>query len=297
MNFIVERGELNTPLYTEKQKDYIISQYVNNKDVSLLSLSKQFNVSPPTLKKLMIKEGVALKTLRDYRMIYSINEHFFDEIDTEEKAYWLGFLYADGVVNEDENRVRLNLSKVDKNHLVKFKRALSSTHPIKETSKTTSEKTYEGVYVSFRSSHMVKALVEKGCFQRKTEELLFPTSDVLPDSLVHHFIRGYFDGDGSISYTTPKRKHSNRRAYKIGITGTENMVDNIKQILGLTVKTQKYNNMRVIQPGGNRQCERIFQYLYKDATVFLDRKYKTFIEMVSYIEENPYIPWNKKNKQ
>lgn len=293
MNYNVERGHLNKPIYTDSQKEYIIREYTSKKDVSLFSLSKLFNVSPPTLKKLLIEEGIPLKTISDYRKIYDLNEKFFDVIDTEEKAYWLGFLYADGVVNEDEGKVRINLSSKDRSHLEKFRRSLKSTHPIKSTSKKTKEKTYYGNYISFSTRHMTQSLVDKGCYQRKSGSLMFPMNDIVPDNLIHHFIRGYFDGDGSISYTTKKGKYLNRRLYRIGIMGTDNIVDNIKYVLNSTVKTEKKKNVSVVQMGGNQQCKRIFEYLYKDATVYLERKHDIFQEMLKYIEDNAYTAWNK----
>lgn len=277
----------------------MFSQYLNNKDVSLFSLSKQFNVSPPTLKKLFIKEEIPLKTLRDYRKIYELNEHFFDVIDNEEKAYWLGFLYADGVINEEKGEVRINLAKTDEAHLAKFRDSLKSTHPIKETSKKTKKKTYYGAYIGFNSYHMTKQLAEKGCFQNKSLELMFPTSETVPDNLIHHFIRGYFDGDGCITYTIPKGKYYSRRLYKISMLGTENMLENIKHFLNSGVKVHKEKGKQVyaIYLSGNQQCKRIFKYLYNDATIFLDRKHKRFQTMLQYMEDNPYNEaWNKGNK-
>lgn len=293
MDFTVERGNLNSPIFTKEQTTYIIKKYTNNKDVSCISLSKEFKVSPQMIKRLLVKENIPLKTLRQYRMIYELNENFFDNIDTEEKAYWLGFLYADGVINEDEHLVRINLQSRDREHLEKFKISVGSTHPIKETIKKNQDKTYYGVYVGFKSSHMVKSLVSKGCYQRKSLSLMFPSFNIVPEILIHHFIRGYFDGDGSISYTTRKRKFSNRRLYKLTIIGTENIVDNIKDLLGSKTKTYKLPNICEVSMGGNQQCKRLYEYLYKDATVFLQRKYDKFQEMITYIDDNPYTVWNK----
>ncbi|WP_310876979.1 LAGLIDADG family homing endonuclease [Priestia megaterium] len=294
MDFKVKRGYLNSPIFTEDQASYIVEQYLNNKDVSLLSLSKEFEVSPQMIKKLLISKDIELKTLRQYQLIYNLNENFFDEINNEEKAYWLGFLYADGVINEDENLVRINLKSEDREHLEKFKLSVGSTHPVKDTVKKSDGKNYYGVYVGFKSSHMVKMLVSKGCYQRKSLSLMFPSFHIVPKHLAHHFIRGYFDGDGCISYTTKNTEHSNRRLYKISILGTENVVDNIKELLGSTAKTYKYTNKCEISMGGNQQCIKIYEYLYKDATIYLQRKHNKFQEMLSYVENNPYIPWNKK---
>lgn len=297
MEFTVKRGHLNKPIFTKEQEKYIVDKYSNEKNVSLFSLSKEFGLAPQTIGKLLKEKDVPLKSLRQYRQIYNLDEHFFDSIDTEEKAYWLGFLYADGVINEDENLVRINLMRDDKEHLEKFKSAVGSTHPIKETIKRSADKQYFGVYVGFKSRHMVKSLVDKGCFQRKSLDLLFPHSNTIPENLIHHFIRGYFDGDGCITYTTKSTKHSNRRLYKINILGTENMVDNIKSFFGSKVKTSIYINKCVITMGGNIQCKRLYEYLYKDATVYLSRKYEKFQEMLIYIDNNPYTVWNKGMKK
>src|SRR5699024_9205607 len=153
------------------------------------------------------EEGVELKNVSTYRQKYKINHNFFDEIDTEEKAYWLGFLYADGCVREDRGCFRLGLQARDVRHLEKFRESLDSNHTIKETNKVTNEKIYYGNYIFIHSKKLVKNLVEKGCFENKSLTLKFPSYDIVPKHLIYHFIRGYFDGDGSVSYTVRNGKH------------------------------------------------------------------------------------------
>ena len=57
----------------------------------------------------------------------TFDEHSFDVIDTEEKAYWLGFLYADGNVSNTKNEVGITLQSSDIKHLYKFKTFLKSS--------------------------------------------------------------------------------------------------------------------------------------------------------------------------
>ncbi len=267
-------------MFTDQQIDYIINKYVNYKNASFLSISKEFNVSPQMIKRVVSERGVKIKSLRDYRMVYDVNENYFNKIDSEEKAYWLGFLYADGVVNEDENLIRINLSYIDRNHLVKFKNSVASTHPIKTTTKKTKEKTYKGVYIGFKTEKMVVDLVEKGCYQRKSKTLLFPTSEIVPNEFLRHFIRGYFDGDGSINFTY--RKGTDKRMYKMSFVGTENMVKNLSYFLNLSAKIQEFPNHCVLQFGGNQQVMKVSKYLYDDANIYLDRKKKVIEELAIY---------------
>ena len=128
---------------------------------------------------------------------YNVNDVYFNKIDTEEKAYWLGFLLADGCIHERDGQDRLSLvlGIKDKNHLEKFKKSLSFEGPIIDYTKKSG--LFIGLihsYIRITSQLLVNDLAKVGCMPRKTLTLEFP---IIYDELRHHFIRGYFDGDGN----------------------------------------------------------------------------------------------------
>ena len=86
-----------------------------------------FSVSVTTIQRWLKELGCKRE-----RRIYQVNENYFESIDSDEKAYWLGFLSADGYIHEGRNTITLALQESDKVHIEKFKKAISATYPIKE---------------------------------------------------------------------------------------------------------------------------------------------------------------------
>ena len=125
-----------------------------------------------------------------------MREDFFESIDTEEKAYWLGFLYADGYNYEAKGEVKVALAGKDKDFLLKLRDTIypNKDKPLyyKENSDLST-----GYELNMSSARMSRHLAKQGCMQAKTFKIKFPY--FIDESLYRHFIRGYFDGDGSLS--------------------------------------------------------------------------------------------------
>jgi len=208
---------------------------------------------------------------------YKFNFSFFNEINTEEKAYWLGFLYADGCITDAA--IKLELQSRDEGHLKKFLKSVSANT-------TKIRKRNDGINSSLillNSKEMVADLTKKGCPKKKTLLIRFPSKDIVPLQFIHHFMRGYFDGDGCI-YKRKERNGVNR----FTIVGNTLFVEKYKKVL--FNKINKKNNVKLYDLltdnikslclGGNKQIEKIYYFLYKDATVFLDRKKEKFEEII-----------------
>ena len=133
---------------------------------------------------------------------YNLDELFFEKINNEEKAYWLGFLSGDGAIIG--NRVKLKLAIKDEAHLKKFKKA------VEWTGKDYYHKDTDALEVYFRSLRMVTDLARCHVTSRKTFTAKFPH---LPKSLERHFIRGKFDADGCISKAIRVTRKKSGRQY------------------------------------------------------------------------------------
>lgn len=212
---------------------------------------------------------------------YYVNPNYFEKIDNEWKAYWLGFLYADGCVikkrsnGKNENVVSLALSSVDKIHVEKFQRSIQSTHPI--ATKPTNYKDTMSVKISVINKNLVDDLCKLGCVPNKSLILKFPTDDIVPKNLIRHFIRGYFDGDGCISINLEKR------FARVNMMGTRDFLETIVDILHnecgwrkTPICQKKGNSAFYIQSGYIRGIENFYKYLYRDSNIYLDRKLKKF---------------------
>ena len=211
------------------------------------------------------------------RAIYECNEKFFDVIDTEEKAYWLGFLYADGCIANDTHYMSLVLSISDKEHLIEFNKHIKSTYPIKiEREKY--------VKLKISNKHIGNSLINKGCIPKKSLILEFPNLSQVPKFLIRHFIRGYFDGDGCIC------NQLNNKGYfrsKINIVGTNNFLSGLIIHLPIeNIKVHQRNGFKVheINIYNKKDIIKIMHYLYDDATVYLKRKYNKFLTVKDYLD-------------
>ena len=211
------------------------------------------------------------------KRLYNLNEKYFDVIDSEDKAYWLGFLYADGCINERNKHynIILDLQHSDKEHIANFLKCIESEHPIYEYSKN--GKKY--AKISIGSKHMFNSLCELGCIPNKTyEKIKMPD---INDELKIHFIRGFLDGDGWISL----KKHT--KGASIG------MVSNYKDILvdiqSFLEKNNIYSLLReekkghfTLNIGKSVEQVKFLKLIYNNPKIYLDRKYINCQEIMKW---------------
>lgn len=191
-----------------------------------------------------------------------LNKRIFEKIDTEQKAYWLGFLSADGSIGSNESKIELGLAIKDFSHVEKFKKFIGLENKISIREKTNSCR------FCFRSQELKNDLIDKGCTPKKTLTLNFPTDDQVPKHLKHHYMRGYFDGDGWICNT--------EKTQCIGFIGTEIFLENAIKFFNL--KNNKLNSVhdgpqKRYQLYAKKEIVDFLDILYRDATIYLDRKY------------------------
>lgn len=205
---------------------------------------------------------------------YYINQDFFEKIDNEWKAYWLGFLYADGYNNEKNGSIEVTLKESDYEHLLKFKESIQSDTPIKEKF----VKKFKNYRIIISNKKMSNDLKNNGCFQNKSLSLTFPNLEIVPKYLIRHFIRGYLDGDGGVYLN--EEKH----LIKVYFEGTFSFLCSLKNILDLecglisdvSVIKDKYANSYSLMYSLPIDVHSIYKYLYKYCNIYLDRKLEKF---------------------
>ncbi len=199
---------------------------------------------------------------------YNLNEYFFNELN-ENSSYWLGFLFADGSVRMKDGKsgeLRLKLKDTDKNHIEKFLKDIKCDKPIK--CGTDNKSKY--CSVTLYSNLLVNSLFNLGCVNNKTQKIRLPELD---ESLIPHFIRGYFDGDGSIS------KVKNRpNSFTVTICSNHKFNNDIINLLGFGTE-YKYENYSVIKINKIMDIMSFRDYIYKNAVTLLDRKLTKFKEI------------------
>lgn len=210
---------------------------------------------------------------------------YFERIDTEAKAYWLGFLYADGCVSQDLKSVVLELSSVDEDHVYKFANAIGSNHKVSAHGKN---KNFTRIAVSCKQ--MGIDLYNHGCVPRKSMILEFPKDNIVPEGLIYHFIRGYFDGDGCLSHSSGMRKRNDRNGNKLypydkwflKFVGTKSMLNGIAHYMDMSNKLYRptdNKNHYSLKCGGKILVKNKMDKIYENATIYLDRKYNKYIEL------------------
>ena len=210
--------------------------------------------------------------------VHHCNYDYFSIIDTEDKAYWLGFIYADGNVNKAQNTLTINLQAGDKEHLTKFNKCLEGNYSVKVTKDERNDKVYWNARLSVYSTKLVGDLINNGVVPNKTSIIAFPT---IQNNLLHHFIRGYFDGDGSVC----ERKHKKGPSdLACSFTcGNQSFLESIRAILfDNNINSYIVNdkgNKAYLSLAGLQNPDNFLKYIYKDATIYLDRK----VEKVKYL--------------
>jgi intein/homing endonuclease len=244
---------------------------------------------------------------------YEIEENIFNEINNEEKAYFLGFLYADGYVNDKNKVVSLQLAEEDKEILNKLNKIIKSNRPLQFIDmgymREKGMKAQDCYRLSINCSKIYKRIIELGCVPRKSLILKFPTSEQVPNQLIRHFIRGYFDGDGCIVVYFPSRRNGRTVQGDIKILSTKEFIEELGRItnknLGITYNITKRikdnSNCFNYQLSGNFQIIKFLEWIYKDCNIKMDRKFNKFLELINetnirgkgkskdYIDNNDYL--------
>lgn len=249
-------------------EDKIIKMYLEG--MSLTKIAKTLGVDRTcTVRRVLLESGFEIINKQN---LLRVREDLFESIETEEDAYWLGFIYADGSISEGGS-LEISLSQKDVNHLYKFKDFTKCTNSVKENQKT-NYKDYKRCRIQFGVKRFQKRFTNLGIVPRKSCILTYP--DFLHENLHKHFIRGYVDGDGSFNIY----KYNTRKDYRFSIVGTLDMLLSIQKHLGISIKCKRKGSCAYqMHTGGRKRVINILNYLYEDSNIYLDRKYEIYTKL------------------
>ena len=251
---------------------------------SLTKIAHKYGVSKNTIVYYFKKLNVPYKTKVSQ---YSVNHDFFAN-DSEQSFYWAGFLAADGCIsirkNFNNRNIILCLGEKDLSHLQNFKEALKSEHPIKSRIVKNSERNADWNdrtlnIITIGSHKLVNDLERFNVVPRKTKIYDFPDW-LIGNPLIHHFMRGYFDGDGNVWI---HKRDGMKNQYRLSVAGNLSFLNKFGNVicneLGFKNKSINFNGgVNVLSYGGNNLTQKVGSYLYDNATVFLNRKYDLWKE-------------------
>jgi hypothetical protein len=238
---------------------------------SIQRLSVKYGMGFYDIKSVLMDADTCMRTHSAACRTYNVYEQYFDHIDCEHKAYWLGFIATDGCVSDSSGGFRtiLSLGVVDIDHLHKFSYDLEANKPILVDKRNIATQ-------SISSKHMYESLVSIGITPRKTLTVAPAKIDA---QLLRHFWRGCIDGDGWVC------KYEKQNAWCIGFCGNKHMVngfvDFIDENTGLGRKKPTYisrDNIYSVKYTGTK-CKAILDMLYVGSSVYLSRKYEMYKTM------------------
>ena len=205
----------------------------------------------------------------------NFEENYFQNIDTEHKAYWLGFFMADACIDREQYNFQFGLMENDRYMLEKF---LSEIKYKTKIDDRTGGFDTPCCYITVCSIKMVRDLIYLGVVPRKSGRETFPT-DLIPKDLQRHFIRGFLDGDGWITYND-KRPKCNIGWCSMSLNILIDIKDFLENELNLfdkgKIRKRKDKNKLYDLTFNTSNAIKVLDYLYENATIFLDRKYKKY---------------------
>lgn len=242
-----------------------LSGYSTKEIMRMYGLSHHISISAA-----LDRQGVERRSPTESNMKYDLNIDTFDVIDTEEKAYWWGFLWADGCVHinkEGRPVFSMQLQKRDKHHLVRFQDFIGSTHEL------FNRQDAPGWKITIGNIPFCESLIRLGIEVGRPN--IRPILNYLPEHLIHHWVRGFMDGDGTVSAKPDSG---------MGFCGTYDILDIVgswvENYTGapVTGRIKKHSTAELyyLNYSGRVIALKVLDWIYEGANVWLERKRDRF---------------------
>jgi hypothetical protein len=268
----MKKGQKKSNLTKEEQ--FIICDYYVNHNKSMQEIADMYSRSEFFISVILEKNGIKRRKIT--RSTFNLD--YFEKIDTKDKAYFLGLLLADGCNYNDG--FTLSLQDEDYKIIELFKKYINFTGNINY--RKLKNPKYKGtVRIKIHSKIIADQLSKYGVIPNKSLNTFFPN---IPKELESHFIRGVFDGDGSICICTSKK--TGYKSSHFSIIGFKAVISKIQEIMTYEcdLRYTKLQNNKLhskntlyIKYGGYKNISKIFDWLYKDCEdLYIDRKFLKF---------------------
>jgi hypothetical protein len=255
-------GRANIPQRSVRLRALLVADYLAG--TPSREVDKKHGVWPGATLRALKRLGIPSRGYGQNRR-RSIQTDYFTVIDTEEKAYWLGFLAADGCVTA--RQVKLTLQRRDRAHVEKFRAAVGSDAPVidYEARSPYSGNVHTYSRCAISSTRMAADLTKLGVTPRKSHTL---RPWLGPPTLARHYIRGIVDGDGTLS--------ASGQPVAVGVVGNAYVcafvARHIEELTGVPTKVYRHHTICQVRTTRRNQAIDVVRYLYGEATVSLDRK-------------------------
>jgi intein/homing endonuclease len=242
-----------------KDKDWL----TKHAHLSTTEVAKEFNVDRGTIRYWEKKHGIRLTRKTPRERVNHFDQSYFEQIDTQEKAYFLGFIMADAYISSNNRALEIKVKATDLDILEKFNTSLNSIAKIGDRRNGTRK--YK--IISICSKKLVEDLACYGVIRKKSNTIPFPR--LQSNDLYRHFLRGFFDGDGHIGHR--------QCALIVGsMLFKQGFILYLREKFNFEPWYKEKDNYYHFQ--FSRKDKWFIQWLYQDASIYLDRKYQSFTE-------------------
>lgn len=253
----------NDLFLNELEKQEIIKKY--NSGDSSYKIAEEFLVNRTSIIRTLKINKINIRDNSENKRKYKIDSNYFNKIDSARKAYFLGLMYSDGNVHKDNNTCKVTLISDDKYVLEEFSNDLFGFINL-TFSKTELNKEIVNLYI--HNKQIKQDLIKHGCFINKSFKIRLPELDYMFD-----FIRGVFDGDGSISI-------SGKRCY-VKITTNIDFAKDLQEYLSrFDIKSgiYQYKKSKAVDLVISKPCCKLFLDKIYISDLCIKRKYNKYLE-------------------
>lgn len=238
-----------------------------------------------TCRNILNKYNIKKRTRSEARRKLKVNDHFFSDINSEEKAYWLGFITGDGHVYQNKKgnycSVQIQLDYIDNEHVLKFKNAIKSEHKVSHPINA-GYSNHMMSRISVNSQKLATDLVNLGVTPKKSLTIL--PCKTLPISLYRHYFRGLIDADGTITCDKIMK-------WSIELGGTLEITRFFRSfiIFNNIYTTAKVTKKKIyhIRYCGTPLTKQICTLLYNNCSIYLNRKYNLYKQLLKQKSRKP----------
>jgi len=294
---------MNWKDYDKLYGDKICKDYLEGKSLKDLAFEYYGSQATKGIKNILLKHNIKLRNINEYVELahnkhrneigycgrkYTVDVDFFKELN-KDSAYILGFIYADG--NIYDTLTTIAVQKEDEDILTNIKEKLKYTGKINKRIVKLKGKEYESSILAIRNKDIVTDLKKLGVTEKKSLNIDFPN---IPKEYEIDFIRGYFDGDGSIGIQYPKSKARITKTCQIRVrfcSGSEKFIKMVRDILSKygvrEVKVTTRSNINIFEICySTKDSLKLYELFYKDDCLYLNRKRKKFEEAIAIRNED-----------
>jgi hypothetical protein len=251
--------------YDNLLKDKLeIVKELHSQGLSQNQIANRLGHSGGRISVLLKKHGIPAHSVAKY----SVDETFFDKIDSRVKAFILGWFYSDGCVDQ-QGKMRIQIQESDMDVLNFIKKSIKYTGDLYKI-KPRNDRCQPQVCLCINRKRLADSLIRLGCVPAKSLVLEFPDSSIVPTEYLNSFLLGYFQGDGGISkYTTH-------------ITSSDIFLFKLKDILTeMNIDSQIYyrytnKNCASLQISKIKNSFKFLRWIHQDAPYIMERKYEKF---------------------